>query len=99
FPAKIYYISSMNISLSLIEFIQDFNLRNSDGVVCFDAAIEFNIGGKVKKIRSEVQIVHIDDNDQETIYLLNPDIKLHEVPDMFSSRNEIFTYFPLEYLK
>ena len=58
-----------------------------------------NPDGITKKMDSEVHIVHIDDNDQETIYLLNPDIDSGVLPDIFLSKNETFTYLPKKYLK
>lgn len=64
----------------LKQFIDDFNLRASSGVISFKAYVEFNMHEfKFQKV-SEVQI--ITSVSTETIYFLDQEIGRQELPDM-----------------
>ena len=81
----------MKESLSeLGQFINDFNLRQANGVIAFTATIYFNTDGQTKTEESEVNIITSDNIG--AIYFLSIDEQ--SVPDMFSVKDHRFTYTP-----
>ena len=79
----------MKASLSeLDQFIRDFNLRQSSGVITFTATIHFNNDGQRKLEESEVHIITSDNIG--AIYFLSLDGQF--LPDMFSVRDHKFSY-------
>jgi len=79
----------MKQSLSELEqFIKDFNLRQSTGVIAFTATIHFNNDGQAKTEETEVHIITSDNIG--AIYFLSLDEQT--LPDMFSVRDHRFTY-------
>lgn len=78
----------------LRKFIQDFNLTNPFGADCFEATIDFIVGGNNIKIQSEVHIVTSYPGKSGTVYLLTRDISVNELPTMFEADKELFEYIP-----
>ncbi|HMJ48767.1 MAG TPA: hypothetical protein VK498_15655 [Ferruginibacter sp.] len=78
------------------KFIEDFKLRQSNGVVVFPAKINFNINGHTKQRYSEIQIVTSASLD--TVYLLNKDLKFEALPDVLKASTETFKYIDHKYL-
>jgi hypothetical protein len=80
----------MKESLSRLEqFISDFNLRQSSGVITFTATIHFsNAAAESGTVESEVHIITSD--NIAAIYFLSVDGKI--IPDMFSVKDHRFTY-------
>ena len=79
----------MKESLSKLEqFISNFNLRQSSGIIAFTATIHFNVDGQTQTEESEVHIITSDNIG--AIYFLSLDGKA--VPDMFSVKDNRFSY-------
>jgi hypothetical protein len=88
----------MNESLqNLNRFIRDFNLRQPNGVVAFNAKIDFSTNQSSKTKQSEVHIITSD--NLATIYFLSQDINSDGFPDMFDVKNTSFIYISNQYLK
>ncbi len=85
----------MKESLSALQqFISDFNLRQSNGVIAFRAALHFD-NGQQHTDDSEVHIITSDNIG--AVYFLSLDGK--NLPDMFSVTEHPFTYVAGECLK
>lgn len=80
--------------LPLRNFIQHFNLTNPSGADCFEATIDFIVGGENIKIQSEVHIVTSYPDRQGIVYLLSRDISVNELPTMFDAGRDLFEYIP-----
>ena len=79
----------MKDSLNELEqFIKDFNLRQSNGVIAFAATVHFDNGGQTIIEESEVHIITSDNIG--AIYFLSFDGQA--LPDMFSVKDHRFTY-------
>jgi len=79
----------MKDSLTELEqFINDFNLRQSNGVIAFTATVQFNDAGQTVIEESEVHIITSDNIG--AIYFLSFDGQA--LPDMFSVKDHRFTY-------
>ena len=76
--------------LHIFTFINDFKLKKPDGVVSFDASIEFEVNAEKKIRESEVQI--ITSGNMEAVYLINEKLAGENLPEMFSSQKETFEY-------
>lgn len=76
--------------LHILTFIKDFRLKKPDGIISFDAVIEFEIDNRKKMRESEVQV--ITSGNLEAVYLMNEKITDENLPDMFSSGKESFEY-------
>jgi hypothetical protein len=76
--------------LSLTRFIDDFNLRQPDGTVRFNAKIEFNLDGKSEAETLEIHIITSD--SLGTIYLLPHEGSADSFPDMFDINHFDFIY-------
>ena len=72
----------------LEQFIRDFDLRQSNGVIAFTATIHFNNEGQARTEKSEVHIITSDNIG--AIYFLSLDGQA--LPDMFSVKDHLFTY-------
>jgi hypothetical protein len=79
-------------STAVKHFIKDFNLMNSQGIVNFNAAIEFKTANTVSKINSEVFILSINPKSVDSVNLLNTQISELNFPVMFQSGREVFSY-------
>jgi hypothetical protein len=79
-------------STSVIRFVSDFNLMNSEGVVNFLATVEFKVENVVSKIKSEVFILSVNPKSIDSINLLNTEIADLNFPVMFQSGKEVFSY-------
>jgi hypothetical protein len=79
-------------STSVIRFISDFNLMNSEGVVNFVANVEFKAENVISKIKSEVFILSVNPKRIDSINLLNTEIADLNFPVMFQSGKEVFSY-------
>jgi hypothetical protein len=79
-------------SKPLRTFIQDFNLTNPAGADCFNATIDFIVGGINIQIQSEVHIVTSYPGKLGIVYLLSRDINMNELPTMFEAGKESFEY-------
>jgi hypothetical protein len=86
-------------SKPLRTFIQDFKLSNPAGADCFDATIDFIIGGINIKIQSEVHIVTSYPGKNGIVYLLTRDICMDQLPTMFEADKESFEYTPNKNLR
>ena len=86
-------------SKPLQSFIQDFKLSNPAGADCFNATIDFIVGGVNVKIQSEVHIVTSYPCKSGIVYLLNKDIRMAELPTMFEADKESFEYIPNKNLR
>ncbi len=88
----------MNDSLkNLYQFIQDFSLRQTNGAVYFKAAIVFELGDKKQTRYSEIHIITSD--HLGSIYLLNPETELSELPDILDIKFFNFIYMPGQCLR
>lgn len=76
----------------LRNFIHDFNLTNPAGADCFEASIDFIVGGTNIKIQSEVHIVTSYPGRLGIVYLLSRDIRMEQLPTMFEADKESFEY-------
>jgi len=86
-------------SKSLRTFIRDFHLTNPAGADCFNATIDFIVGGINIKIESEVHIVTSYPDKSGMVYLLGRDIRIDELPTMFEDGKESFEYIPNKNLR
>lgn len=77
---------------TLQNFIRDFNLENPDETVCFLANIEFRTERLFKKMDTEIHIIYLTQTDLSVLYLLEPDILAHNIPDSISYSAENFVY-------
>lgn len=76
----------MKISIPPIAgFITDFKLIRNDGIINFYALIKFIAEHKQIELKTEVQIVSIVAKEKDVIYLLNPVMTDHQIPDMLDS--------------
>jgi hypothetical protein len=73
-------------------FIRDFKLTNPAGADCFNATIDFIVGGVNIKLESEVHIVTSYPGKNGVVYLLSRDIRIDELPTMFDADKESFEY-------
>jgi hypothetical protein len=80
-------------------FIRDFQLTNPAGADCFEATIDFIVGGVNIKIQTEVHIVTSYPGKNGIVYLLSRDITMDELPTMFDADNESFEYIPNKNLR
>jgi hypothetical protein len=83
----------------LRDFILDFKLTNPLGADCFEATIDFIVGGNNIKIQSEVHVVTSYPGKMGIVYLLTRDITVNELPTMFDAGKELFEYIPLQNLR
>ncbi|MES2430877.1 MAG: hypothetical protein V4556_08055 [Bacteroidota bacterium] len=82
------------ISSSISEFINAFNLSRDDGVICFDATIYYSTRKKSIQLPSEVHIVTIGHKQLDVIYLLHPDVAKLGIPDLLENGRVTFSYLP-----
>jgi len=75
---------------ALDKFIEDFRLRQPDGIIGFAAQIKFHLNGYIKTRYTEVQI--LKGNDLNAIYLINPDLPFEDLPDTFMLQASTFEY-------
>ena len=88
----------MNQSVTALnDFINDFSLKQPDGVVYFYANIQVVINNHFQLLNSDVHIITSD--NLATIYILGQNNKSWEAPDMFTPKKDIFTYVENEYLR
>jgi hypothetical protein len=73
-------------------FIDDFSLKQPDGVIGFAAKVKFHLNGHTKTRYTEVQI--LKSNDLYTVYLINPDLPFEDLPDVFMLKASTFEYIP-----
>ena len=83
----------------LRDFIQDFKLTNPLGADCFEATVDFIVGGNNIKIQSEVHVVTSYPGKMGIVYLLTRDITVNELPTMFDAGKELFEYIPQQNLR
>lgn len=79
-------------STSVMRFIEDFNLMNSEGIVNFMATVEFKVENIISKLKSEVFILSVNPKSVDSINLLNAEIAELNFPVMFQSGKEVFSY-------
>jgi hypothetical protein len=77
----------------LFDFITDFQLVKKDNIICFDAIIYFSTNISSVQLPTEVQIITIGKKELNVVYLLNPDVNVHKIPDMYREDIESFNYF------
>ena len=68
------------------DFIAEFNLESSPGVVCFEAVVFIYTDRLILEVVSEIHIINIAAKEMDVIYLLNPEINSKGFPDMFEIR-------------
>ncbi|RYG37468.1 MAG: hypothetical protein EOO01_30180 [Chitinophagaceae bacterium] len=78
------------------KFIEDFNLKQPDGVIGFAAKIKFHMNGHTKTRYTEVQILVGD--KLNTIYLINPDLPFEDLPDTFMAKASTYKYTTKDHL-
>jgi hypothetical protein len=83
-------------SSELTDFIDEFRLKNSNGVVSFPATVNFAIRNIEHVITCEVQI--ITSNALNSIYLLLKE-EGSFLPDMFTAAGNVFRYINNHCLK
>lgn len=83
-------------SSELNDFIDEFNLKNSNGVVSFPATVNFAIRNIEHVVTCEVQI--ITSNALNSIYLLHKEDGSF-LPDMFTAAANVFRYINNHCLK
>jgi hypothetical protein len=81
------------ISKAFIDFILDFGLDENDDIICFDAVIYFTSNNKSIQLSTEVQITTIGYRNLTVLYLLNPEVAMVGIPDIYHDGNEEFRYF------
>ena len=78
----------MKESLTALEqFISNFNLRQPNGVVFFNADIHFENNGHSETVQSEIHIITSDNIG--ALYILN--LPGTDLMDMFSVKKQLFT--------
>ena len=88
----------MNQSIdALNKFIDDFALKQPNGIVYFYANIQMVINSHLQVLSSDVHIITSD--NLATIYILSKSSKSWEGPDMFTPKKDSFTYIENEYLR
>jgi hypothetical protein len=84
-------------STELTSFINEFNLKNSNGVVSFPAKVNFAVKNIEHVVVCEVQI--ITSNALNSIYLLYKEEGASFLPDMFTAAANVFRYINNHCLK
>lgn len=79
-------------STSVLRFIEDFDLMDPQGVVNFMANIEFKADNKINTFKSEVFILSVNPKSVDSINLLNTEMEEMNLPVMFQSGREVFSY-------
>ncbi|MCW3092328.1 MAG: hypothetical protein JWP81_3397 [Ferruginibacter sp.] len=79
-------------STILPDFINDFNMEVFEMGVCFDAVVNFNLPFQSFNMESEVHMEAMLSGSFDTVYLLNPDIKIYKMPTFFNMVNHQFIY-------
>ncbi len=87
-------------STSLSQFVNDFNLSTSDGVISFPADVNFKCSFTALKLFVDVHVISIENLKMDVIYLLYPDKeqKKLELPEMFSITDDVTSYLKNECL-
>lgn len=75
---------------SLVRFIQDFKLESKDTSICFEATILYTTLTKQFQLPSEVHIIQLQQTGLEMIYLLDPEIVKHGIPDKIEDVRSIY---------
>jgi hypothetical protein len=75
----------------LKSFINDYQLENPNGSVCFKASVHFHAEKTWFKFISQVHIITISFKHLDVIYLLNPEIEAKKIKTMFTN-NQRFNY-------
>lgn len=73
------------------QFIEDYQLDNPSGIICFKAMVHFDSEIAEFRFKSQVQIITIAYKHLDVIYLLNPDIDEKKIKTMFTN-NQRFKY-------
>ncbi|MEP6712964.1 MAG: hypothetical protein ABJA37_11130 [Ferruginibacter sp.] len=82
---------------ALDDFINDFNLKTTNGTTVFNAVIHIVMKGRLQLQNSEVQIITSD--GIFAIYLLNMDSGTTQVSDMYEAGKNLFRYTKRKCLK
>ncbi len=77
-------------TLSIKEFIEDFQLEVKDYIICFDAVIYFTTERRYVQLPSEVMI--IKGTTIAIIHLLHPDVLKHGIPTVYNKGSERVSY-------
>ena len=80
------------VAAPLRNFIIDFELIGKDKIICFEALIYFSTKNNFILLPTEVQIVTIGNSIIDVVYLLDPDVPKHDIPDMYAPTIEKFEY-------
>src|ERR1700761_504662 len=75
---------------TLSQFITDFKLGRTDGLICFDATIYFSSHTNFIQLPTEVQVLSME--NIQLVYLLTPDIDRFFIPDMYEVGKQEFRY-------
>jgi hypothetical protein len=71
-------------STAVHRFIEHFGLMSPEGIVNFNA--------NILSLKSEVFILSVNPKSVDAINLLNPEIAAANIPVMFQSGKEVFSY-------
>lgn len=82
------------MTTAILAFIKEFNLNHPTKGICFEARVYIYTKNVAVKIESEVQIITIGAMNVDVVYLLNPDLGLKSLPDIFESGDNYFSYQP-----
>jgi hypothetical protein len=80
------------LSLAIQEFVNDFNLIKDNGLVSFNAIVQYKTKDDIKKIESEVQIISIAPKHLDSIYILNEKVRDFKFPEMFYNGKSVISY-------
>jgi len=75
------------LTKSISDFILAFDLLHPINGVCFDAKVFFYTDKLVLQIESEIHIITILNKKIDVLYILNPEIRNRDLPDMFESEH------------
>lgn len=79
-------------SKSLTDFIQHFELAKPDCSICFEAVIYFSTERTNIELETAIHIVRIENKNLDAIYLLNPEVIIHGIPDFYARNIHRFKY-------
>lgn len=85
-------------SKTLEDFIEGFHLWDY-GTICFNATIVFITKFKSVQLDSPIQINKSSIKNMSTIYILNPEVIEHGIPDTIYEDEDTLRYFPCSYLE
>jgi hypothetical protein len=83
--------------LALTDFIKDFDLKNRNGIVSFDATVQVYFRQELLVSEANVQV--ITSAHLATLYLLGEENEFDFLPEILQAKTHLFTYFKNHYLR